>query len=72
MCKALNYACLALTKTSPSREVLFLICRVGAKDVVTQQWCSWMPSRTEGIGFTQMLIKVCGEGQREESYKALT
>ena len=38
MCKALHYACFALTKMSPSREVLFLTCRVGGKDVVSQHW----------------------------------
>lgn len=29
-------------------------------------------SRTQGISLTQMLIQICGEGQREESDKALT
>lgn len=58
MCKAPHYACFAFTKMSPSREVLFLTCRVGGKDVVARHWHLCRPSYIKGISFTQMLIEV--------------
>ena len=71
MCKALHYACFALTKMSPSRQVLFLTCRVGGKDVVAWHWHLCRPSHIQGISFTQMLIQARGKGQRKKPYKAL-